>query len=374
VNNLGSLLQVSSSLEKKLGGPTFLVRDSSIHFGNRFSEHKLFVFGSVDVDVDADLFVIPTFLNNRYGFSILVPVIKLHSLLREADVLIIHGFYLFSTLLTVLLSNSRTIFLMPHGSMEPYQEHSSRFRKLFFRMIFKSISSRHNIVFLVASSKEVSGVQKLFPQKMIDLAGYGVIMPVGELGLKETPKLHNFVLGSLSRVHPIKRIDLAITSLATLHSMDLYARLIIAGEGNSKLVVELNNLAFKLGLQSSVDFIGSVSDETKEDFFRDIDVLLLLSDNENYAIVVAEAIMRGKPVVVRSTVAMSDFVSQWHTGLTVVGEDPIDIARAVEVVISSYETYSENCLNHRNKLGWSEVAARWEEIITSRMNVENHAT
>jgi glycosyltransferase involved in cell wall biosynthesis len=361
------LLQVSSSLEQKLGGPTFIVQESSIHVGKRFSRNRLLIFGNVDIKIETETLIIPTLGGNRFGFPIWTKLREAKNFIRTSNFILIHGFYLFSTLLVIYLSNSRTLFLMPHGSMEPYQEKFSKLRKLIFRFLFRLITNRKNIVFLVASRREIQGVKKLFPSRKVELAGYGVSFPKNEIELKEVPKKDNFVIGYLSRIHPIKRLDLAIKCLPILASKNMGVQLKVAGEGSSQLLQDLHELSAHLCVSDKIDFLGAVKDESKERFFKEIDLLLLLSDNENFALVVAEAIIRGIPVVVRSTVAMSDFVAESNTGVVVESEDASEISAAIENVIDNYGYYSEQCLSHRSKLSWSQVGKEWDLIFSSHL-------
>jgi glycosyltransferase involved in cell wall biosynthesis len=365
--NESSFLQITSSLEQKLGGPTFIVQDSSIQVGNRFRRHRLLVFGKVDIKVEAETLIIPTCRGNRFGLPIWIKLREVKDFMQTSNFILIHGFYLFSTLLAVSLSNSRTLFLMPHGSMEPHQEKSNKLRKFFFRLVFRLLTIRKNIVFLVASRREINGVEKLFPLRKVELAGYGVSFPKKEIECKQVPERDDFVIGYLGRIHPIKRLDLAIKCLPNLVDMDLGVRLRVAGEGSPRLLAELKALSAHLGVSDKIDFVGAVIDDSKEQFFEDIDLLLLLSDNENFAVVVAEAIIRGIPVVVRSTVAMSDFVAEWNTGVVVESEDVRAISAAIDNLISNYMYYSSQCLSHRCELSWSKVGKDWELIMSSHL-------
>lgn len=360
-------LQISSSLEHRLGGPTFVVQDSSNRVGNLFGRHRLLVFGNVDIKVEAEILNIPTLGGNRFGFPIWFKLREVKEFIRTSNYILIHGFYVFSTLLAISLSNSRTLFLMPHGSMEPHQEKNSRLRKFIFRIFFRLLTIRKNIVFMVASRREIYGVQKLFPSKKVELAGYGVSFPTKAVEFRKVPEEDDFVIGYLGRIHPIKRLDLAIKCLPVLAQMDLGVRLRVAGAGSSLLLMDLKKLSSDLGVSDKIDFLGSVKEDSKEQFFKEIDLLVLLSDNENFAVVVAEAIVRGIPVIVRSTVAMSDFVTDWNTGVVVASEDPSEISAAIEIVIGNYRHYSAQCLSHRNRLSWSQVAKEWELIMSSHL-------
>jgi glycosyltransferase involved in cell wall biosynthesis len=360
-------LQITSSLEQKLGGPTFNVQGSSRQVGKSFRRHRILAFGKVDIKVDAETLIIPTLKGNRFGLPKWIKLREVRDFIQSSNFILIHGFYLFSTLLAVSLSNSRVLFLMPHGSMEQYQEKSSTLRKFVFRLVFRLLTMRKNIVFLVASRQEIKGVQKLFPLRRVELAGYGVNFPNKEMEIREVPGRDNIVIGYLGRIHPKKRLDLAIKCLPKLVEMDLGVRLRVAGSGSPRLLADLKALSAHLGVSDRIDFVGAVIDDSKEQFFEDIDLLLLLSDNENFAVVVAEAIVRGIPVVVRSTVAMSDFVAEWNTGVVVESEDVRAISAAIENLMSNYSYYSAQSLSHRSKLSWSHVGKNWELIMSSHL-------
>ena len=57
----------------------------------------------------------------------------------------------------------------------------------------------------------------------------------------------------------------------------------------------LENLAAKLGVASQVQFLGRV--ESKEEFFASIDILLMTSEEENFGLVILEAMKFCKPII-----------------------------------------------------------------------------
>jgi glycosyltransferase involved in cell wall biosynthesis len=73
--------------------------------------------------------------------------------------------------------------------------------------------------------------------------------------------------------------------------------LAIAGWGAPSYVAHLKQRVNELGLGQQVELIGTVLDGAKKQLFENSDVVLVPSHTENFAIVVAEALAHGVPVI-----------------------------------------------------------------------------
>lgn len=341
-----------------------MVRDSSVYIGREFNRNSLLYFGSSDINLDVTTHSFPTLFDNRFGFLSPIPIRRITRIFNNHDILIVHGFYLFSTLISIVLWNKRTIYIMPHGSLELYQEKFSRFRKLLFRKLFKLLANSKEVVFLVASNREMTGVKSTFPDNLVCLAGYGVDLPRENLESNFSQSANSIVLGFLGRIHPIKRIDLIIKALPEIEKSGIDVNLFIGGDGDRNLMNQLVNIAIESAVQDRVQFLGNVELTEKNNFFRSIDILVLLSENENFALVIAEAIARNIPVIVRSTIAMSDFVAEFATGVVVNSANEDEVSKAVIEIRNNYSLYVENCMRNKERLSWNTVKENWIKILT----------
>lgn len=355
------LVQVSTSLNLKLGGPPTVVIATTKAFKNTFDICTI-VFGEF-VTEDENYRIEQTTFNNMFGLKLKLPSSENREILKNADILLLHGFYLYSNLISIFFTRTNKIFLMPHGSLEMYQEKRSKNRKRLYRILLRLILRKRPVVFIVASNSESKSVRAIFPKSRIEVVNLG-IHPDSHGLEKSTTNNGPIVLYCMSRISHIKRIDLCIEALALLNSREKRYCLKIFGSGDRDLEKNLQDLLNKLGLSYCVEFIGFVDGEAKDIAIRNSDILLLPSENESFALAVAEAIAAGNPVVVSKNVAMHEFVDKHQTGITITSLNARDLAQSIEDVVRDYDKYRENCIKVRNKLYWDEVIKRWIEVLT----------
>ena len=104
---------------------------------------------------------------------------------------------------------------------------------------------------------------------------------------------HETVIGSLGRIEPIKRFDLLIEAFATLRSERPNLRLLIAGEGSQRPILERR--ARDLGLGSTCRFLGHHADVAE--LHHAFDVFVQASAYEGTPNVVLEAMAMETPIV-----------------------------------------------------------------------------
>lgn len=357
-----TLLQVSATLDKRLGGPTTVVLESRTYFAEYF-ELSTIVFGKFQF-TDDNLIIIPTLKGNRFGFFAFPIRKELRLKIATADVLLIHGYYLFSSLYSVAFSKTDKIFLMPHGSLEGYQEKRGKFRKRLFRLAMRIALRNRDIRFLVAAESEAKSILVIFPRSQIYTTRLGISETIA-YGKNVLNDKHKPVrLLCFSRISKKKRIDLCIRALAELNKDEIRFRLTIVGTGDPILAEELKALCKKMNLEDQVEFRGHVEDELEiRGVFEDSDILLLPSENENFAIAVAESIGFSVPVIVSKFVAMHDFVDEYSTGLTLANLTISDLVNAILKVESGYISFRENCENFRGLLSWSNISKNWLKVL-----------
>jgi glycosyltransferase involved in cell wall biosynthesis len=259
---------------------------------------------------------------------------------------------------------------MPHGSLENYQNSSGRFRKLLFDSCFKFLNKSREIEFLVGSAEEINGVTRKFGKNLVRVVGIGIeAVPQQFLhqGLSAIP----LRLLCLSRITQKKRIDLCIEAVKYLQDRDLPAYLTIAGDGDEALLRELIQLTKFKGLESVVDFVGFVDGDDKHRLYRESDILLLPSENENFAIAIAEAIAHQVPVVVSDAVAMHSFVKAHHTGIVIRELNAEVLAEAIISLNSDYQQKWNACVNSKYLLDWHLVFNVWYEALDVQKRSQN---
>jgi glycosyltransferase involved in cell wall biosynthesis len=101
---------------------------------------------------------------------------------------------------------------------------------------------------------------------------------------------------AVSRLHPLKRMDLLVEAMALVKDRTL--RAVIAGEGEDE--GRLRDLIRARGLESRVDLIGPVSEQQKLDHYARCRAVYFAPKNEDYGFITLEAMSSAKAVITAS--------------------------------------------------------------------------
>ncbi len=142
-----------------------------------------------------------------------------------------------------------------------------------------------------------------------EVTAYGTSSPPansGEMALNffdKFPKLKGKRLVLfLSRIHEKKGCDLLVNAFAEVSTNHEDAHLVIAGPDQDGLAAVLKDKARQLGIQDRISWLGMLQGDEKWAAFYAADVFCLPSHQENFGIVVAEALACGKPVLISNKV------------------------------------------------------------------------
>lgn len=181
------------------------------------------------------------------------------------------------------------VVLSPHGMLESWILQHNPLKKnialfLFQRNAIKKVDHIH-----ATAEMEKDSIRKLGYQNAISIIPNGIDL--------SDIKKYKCIYGTkkivfLSRIHPKKGIELLLEAWRNSDTKDW--TLEIAGTGDEKYIKILSESAQNL---KNVFFVGAKFNEEKWNFLRSADVLILPTYSENFAIVVAEALAVGVPVV-----------------------------------------------------------------------------
>jgi glycosyltransferase involved in cell wall biosynthesis len=208
---------------------------------------------------------------------------------------------------------------------------------------------------------EVSDIESCFPDVAISVVGLGFDLDV-------TTKIQTDTLQPtllcLSRIAQKKRIDLCIKSLPFVKKEYPNVKLVIAGTGDSNLIKSLSELTSNLGLENQVTFAGHVSEiGSFEKLFFESALLLLPSEDENFALTVGEAIIRGLPVVVSRNVGLSDIVEKSNCGIVISSLSESELGQAIVTGLGNWSYYNHNCLENRTYFSHERVQQNWDLLL-----------
>jgi glycosyltransferase involved in cell wall biosynthesis len=119
----------------------------------------------------------------------------------------------------------------------------------------------------------------------------------------------------LSRVHPKKGLDLLIPAFRNVAARCKDAHLVIVGSGDPEYLSTLHRTVDRLRISDCVTFTGSLNGRSKWEAMAAATMLVLPSYQENFGLVVAEAMQLGVPVVLSRHVNTWTDVVQGGAGL-----------------------------------------------------------
>jgi glycosyltransferase involved in cell wall biosynthesis len=185
-----------------------------------------------------------------------------------------------------------------------------------------------------------------------------LILFLGRLSLKKSPEL---LLKAFAQLP------------ANIEENDLM--LAFAGPDQGGLQQRLALEASQLGISGRVRFSGPIFGEDKWAAYRDADVFVLPSRNENFGNTAAEAVAAGTPVVVTEQCGIAPHLKD-IAGL-VVAHDSASLSNALAQLLSDSQLHARlvaGCAKVTSRLGWEEPVADMESLYARLLSPALNST
>ena len=358
---------VAFPMEIAFGGPPQVVEKLTFFFKDKY-DLTVITFGHVDPIFFKNIHDTVKVVNQKTFFNSLYrPVLKLNrevkKILRDSDIILIHGVYFPHILLiSFIFGLNGKKFLMPHGVFEIYQQEKSVYRKRIFDSLLRITRFWSDTVIMVATESEMIGVRKKFTRSKILVVGLPVEVPV-KYHLNEPKTLSiakKIRLIHVGRIAHKKRIDLTLKAVAKLKNEGNDVEFTIVGGGNYRLLMKLKKLTSELNIGNQVKFVGEFSHPFIFEMLKQADILVLPSENENFAISVAEALLVGVPCITSNCVSLGSLIKEYDAGIVIDKLDAGLLANAILTVFKNYTFYSVNTFNLPDLFSPRKVLNRWE--------------
>lgn len=275
---------------------------------------------------------------------------SVEALASAADVVHVHGCWTLPVWwgCRAALEAGKPLVRSPHGCLAPERLRLSRWKKaLAWRVFERRCFLRSAVIHATceAEREDVARVLKLGDSKVLKgggpeerTGGPGIeIVPLGVDEMAFAARRERAALDRrwpackgkrvalcLSRLHPLKGIDLLLEAWASLGSSEVLKcessivqegggpnfrpvelpnsrtspwHLLIAGPDEQGTLASLTAQARRLGLEGGVTFSGPVYGAEKFAWLAGVDLFILPTRNENFGIVVAEALACGVPAI-----------------------------------------------------------------------------
>lgn len=213
--------------------------------------------------------------------------------------------------------------VMPHGMLDPYFLRSPRqkaVKKLYWAMLEgKTMKGARGLFFTAQAEEEKARASYPLSGVRSWQVGYGIRDPERHPVESSTDE-EGVKLLFMSRVHPKKGLDLAIEAMkGTPKDVSLD----VCGDGDPHYCADLQRLAAPLG--GRVRWHGFTSGEEKWRKIEGCGAMILTSHQENFGVIVAEAMSCGKPVLISREVNIWREIVEDRAGL--VCDDSVESAR-----------------------------------------------
>ena len=155
--------------------------------------------------------------------------------------------------------------------------------------------------------------------------------PSGE-GWGEAP-----ILGVVSRLEPIKGMDLVVPAFAEVLKKFPEVRLLVVGDGSLRATMERQ--AEELGCADRITWVGRQPQEELPQWYGQMDVVLMPSRSEGFGLTAIEAMVNGCVVVASEVGGLPEVVRDGVCGLLHRTEDVSDMAAKVCMLLDDSELY-----------------------------------
>lgn len=234
-----------------------------------------------------------------------------------------HGYAVYSVLKKV----SVPYYVFTHGMLDPWfketfwLKHLKKYVYWWFAQ-YRILKSAKAVLFTCEDEKLLAR-DSFWPYSIREkVVGYGTTLTAeAEVSSAENfyflyPELRSKrVFLFLSRLHQKKGCDLLLKAFAGVANQDKTLHLVMAGPDQTGWQHELIQLAARLGIADRVTWTGMLKDKAKWGALKAAEVFVLPSHQENFGIVVAEALAVGTPVLISNKVNIWREVDEANAGL-----------------------------------------------------------
>ena len=260
----------------------------------------------------------------------------LHAHAQNYDAVIVHGLWQYHGFATwrVLRDGPIPYYVFTHGMLDPWFKRAYPLKHmkkwLYWPWAEYRVLRDAKAVLFTCEEERVLARRSFWLYRCREMVvGFGTAAVAGnadlqrEIFFQEFPGLRDKrLLLFLSRIHPKKGCDLLIEAFARVAKRDPALHLVMAGPDQLGWKEKLEAQAEALSIADRITWAGMLSGDLKWGAYRVAEVFMLPSHQENFGIVVAEALACGVPVLI------SDKVNIWReirsAGAGLVAEDNLE--------------------------------------------------
>lgn len=300
---------------------------------------------------------------------------RLESLVRDADVVHLHGVWEPSSLQAAATVRrfGRPYVVSLRGMLDDWSMSQGGFKK----RLYLRLGGRHYLesaarvhctadAELEQSGKWFPGGRGVVVPNLIDLSPFAEV-PDSSLARDRWPELGSACLDVLflSRVQYKKGIEHLIDATAILRDRGIPIRVVIAGSGDEAYLDAMKARAESQGVSDSCLWTGHVGGDLKWSLYSACDVFALPTSQENFGFVFFESLAAATPVITTDLVDTRDEIDRSGGGV-IVPQTAAAFADAIESFTDGRRQADAMGRHGRDwtleNLDTAAVAARFEEV------------
>ena len=262
---------------------------------------------------------------------------RVASQLDQTDVLHLHGPWDRANLqlARLALQGRRPYVITPHGMLDDWSMGQKRFKKRIYHWLWgHRLLAGAAFVHCTAEGERDQAARWFGPGRAAVLPYMVDLDPYRQLPGPDLARCR-FAAAAvceprillLSRLHVKKGVELLIKAAAMLRDRRIGFKLLLAGPGEPAFVARCHSLVRQLDLTEQVAFLGMVDGQEKLSLYQAADLFVLPTHQENFGIVLLEAMACRTPVI---TTRGTDIWAELEAGGAVIVErTPETIAAAM---------------------------------------------
>ena len=294
------VLLTIQGLSAKSGGPTTCTRDLMDGLFPLDADIKLMAFRPKDFNDkmlgEGKPWIIPVVNDSK-------PPLGISNNFRNAfensnyDIYHCNGIWMYSNHITckVARDKAKPYIISPHGMLYPSALRISAWKKKIMLNVWFNKDIHFASCLHVTCKQELEHCRTFGYKGPIAVIPNPVVFPDG-VELKTKVNSHKSI-GFLGRLHPIKKVENLLYGVAKAIENGCESfTLDIMGKGSDDYEHFLHQEVERLKLQDVVNFVGFVNGKEKYDRLSQLRVLMVPSEQENFGMIVPEALICGTPV------------------------------------------------------------------------------
>lgn len=297
----------------------------------------------------------------RYGYTPgYVGWLRAHA--AAYDAVIVNGLWNYSTMgaRLALTGGATPYFVFSHGMMDPWFRQVSPLKHLakqaFWRFIEGPLVKGARAVLFTTEEEKVTSREVFTPYHIREeVVGYGTSDVTGDGDAQraafrmQLPGLgERRYLLYLSRIHPKKGCDLLVKAFAEVAARMPDIDLVIAGPDQVGWRSELEAIAMAVGISDRIHWPGMLLGDVKWGAFRGCEAFILPSHQENFGVVVVEALACNKPVLISNRVNIWREVADAGAGL--VEDDTLEGTMRLVERFAGLDAVSRNAMGAAGRM------------------------